>query len=355
MTFGLTHYVPVLKVKRAEKAALQLIAPAIRSQMTPLLEIVERRKDKKPTVAGHLDTAFKGLAESVRPYARCFLDAREIALDGPPAAEEVFQRATAAGIAFIPVTGVSRTVDVAAALNYAERGVAIRLSREEFEQGGLERSFRAFVRRNGLRPRDTDLIVDLGPVEEMIPEGIAAFARQFLLEVPEPNEWRNLTLSGSSFPRSMGVVQRKSHAFVDRAEWLTWKNHFFARRNQIPRLPTYSDCAIQHPEGVEGFDPVTMQASAAIRYALPESWLLIKGESTKRILPSKQFPQLSTHLVYGHLRAHFAGEDHCEGCSSIKSAADGKPKLGGPEAWRRIGTVHHLTQVTQDLTSLPGV
>ena len=28
--------------------------------------------------------------------------------------------------------------------------------------------------------------------------------------------------------------------------------------------------------------------------------------------------------------------------------------LGSPEVWRRIGTVHHITEVTRSLTSLPG-
>ena len=38
--------------------------------------------------------------------------------------------------------------------------------------------------------------------------------------------------------------------------------------------PTFSDCAIQHPVGVEGFNPRTMQVSASVRYALPDQWLL---------------------------------------------------------------------------------
>src|SRR5947199_6371312 len=104
MTFGPDHYVPVIKVKRGEKLALQRLALRLASQITPLLEIVQRTPEK--SVDGHLDTAFKDLAESVRGYSRSLLDARELDPDGPSAAVEVFTRATAAGIAFTPVTGI---------------------------------------------------------------------------------------------------------------------------------------------------------------------------------------------------------------------------------------------------------
>jgi hypothetical protein len=120
----------------------------------------------------------------------------------------------------------------------------------------------------------------------------------------------------------------------------------------LPRLPTFSDCAIQHPRGVEGFDPRIMQVSASIRYTLPEDWLLLKGESTRFKQPSVQFPDLATRLVYGHLRSHFRGATHCEGCASIKAAADGAPRFGSAEAWRRLGTMHHISTVAEQLRVL---
>ena len=162
---------------------------------------------------------------------------------------------------------------------------------------------------------------------------------------------RVLALMSGYDAKSMGVVDRHYHAVVERAEWLAW-NHL-RDGGQLVRVPTYSDCAIQHPAGVEGFDPVRMQVSATVRYALSDSWLLIKGESTRRRRPGLQFPRLAKQLVYGHLRDHFHGKSHCEGCASIKASADGQQGLGSAEVWRRIGTVHHITEVTQSLRSLP--
>lgn len=351
MTFGPDHYVPVLKVKRGERKALQRLSSIHQSRVTPLLEIVKRMPGK--TISAHLDTAFTGLGEAVRPYARCFIDAREIAADGQAGADEVFRRAADAGIVFTPVTGVTRTADIAPALAYRTNGLALRLTRTEFEQGGLAGRINLFLSTKGLTPEEVDLIVDLGGVEDFILEGIATLTDAFIAVVPNHLRWRTFTVSACAFPKSMGGVQRNSEASVERADWLAWRNNLYSRRNSLERLPTFSDCAIQRPEGVEGFDPVRMQVSASIRYSLGEEWLLIKGQSTRSKRPGEQFPELARRLVYGNLRQNFYGADHCNGCESMKAAADRKPGWGSAEAWRQLGTIHHISVATQALASLP--
>ncbi len=352
MTFGPDHYVPVLKAKRGEKKALQEIATSLQPRITPLFEIVARSSDKG--LAEHLKTTFSGLADAAHPYARCLLDAREIAPDGPEAATKAFDQADEEGIRFTPVTGISRKADISAALAHRSNGVAIRLTREEFESGLIPRELPHFLTRHDLTPEQVDLIVDLGPVDdELIVTGVINLTELFLDDVPDHERWKTLTVSSCAFPQSMGRVQGRSADFVDRVEWLAWRDGLHAKRPSLRRLPTFSDCGIQHPSGVEGFDPRVMQVSAAIRYALPETWLLIKGESTRSTPAILQFPELATQLVYGHLRSHFAGSSHCEGCRSAAAAADGAERFGSPLVWRRIGTIHHITRTVGDLLSLP--
>ena len=345
--FGPSHYVPVLKVKRGEKKALARIAPGLRQNVVPLLEIVERTSAR--SIDRHISTSFRDLASSLSGYPRCLLDVREIESDGTSAAHDAFDRALTAGISFTPVTGISRTVDLAPAIAFGSiNGVGIRLTRSEFENGNLAVCVNRFMSANGLTPDRVDLIVDLGPVDDLIKAGIVALTRAFLEEIPVKRQWRSLTVSASAFPLSMGVVNRHSSARIERSEWLAWRDGQFAQRATLERLPTFSDCAIQHPVGVENFNFRTMQVSATIRYTSVNDWLLVKGESTRVNLPSIQFPILATKLVYGQLQNDFAGTQHCYACQMVKDSADSSSGLGSAEVWRQIGTIHHITTVVQD-------
>jgi Beta protein len=351
-SFAADHYVPVLKVKRGEKAALSALASPVAARVTPLLEIVQRNANKVATLNKHFDTAFKDLADSVIRFNRCFLDVRELEGEGPNAASTAFQRAAAEGIAFTPVTGISRSHDVVAAMSHREHGVAVRITRQEFEQTNLAARIAQFLALHSIQPEAADLIVDLGAVENMIPDGVAALTAAFLPGIPHAQRWRTLTLSGCAFPQSMGGVGKHSHSLVDRAEWIAWRDWLYAGRAGLQRLPTFSDCAIQHPTGVEGFDPLKMQVSASARYATGDSWLLVKGESTRQVAPSLQFPTIARNMTSGALSGYFQGAGHCSGCGSIVAAAGGAPKLGSAEAWRRLGTIHHMTMVAGDLGAL---
>jgi hypothetical protein len=352
MTFSSAHYVPVLKVKRGEKAAIGAIDPRLRSWVTPLLEIVQFNRESKKTLEKHLDTAFNGLAANVQGYARCFLDTRELAPEGAEAATAVFRRASTEGLVFTPVTGISRPHDVEATLRHRTHGLAIRLTVEELKAGRIGLRLMAFLGDHQLSPGEVDLIVDLGVLSTMVAEGVSALTEHFLAGIPNHSGWRTLTVSGCGFPKSMAGVQRLDLAQIERVEWTAWRDYLYLNRHNLNRLPTFSDCGIQNSEGVEGFDPVKMKASAAVRYALPDDWLLIKGESTKVRLAKEQFPDLARRLVYEDLRHHFAGPGHCSGCAGMQQAADGLPKLGSPEAWRRLGTIHHITRAVEGLAAL---
>lgn len=350
MKFGPKNYVPVLKIKRAEKAALGVIGQAAPGAVTPLLEVVERKADTE--LSDHLDTAFERLAQSVANAACSFLDARELESDGDMAAEAVFARADAENIDYVPVVGMSRKAGNAPALKHAQNGVALRLTREELEAGNLSAAVAKFLKANRLSPEEVDLIMDMRDVGKLIPVGVAALAKKFLGAVPHHTAWRTFTLSGCAFPQSMGVVGRQSFALADRSEWVCWRDTLYTHRRSLARLPTFSDCGIQHTEGVEGFDPRTMAASACARYAVGDFWLLVKGESTKRVRAGLQFPKIAKRIVSNVHGAHYQGPRHCTGCEKINDAAHGAPKLGSPEAWRRIGSIHHISTVLQDLASL---
>lgn len=346
-----THYVPVLKMKGAEKEALPLLSSSVRNRIVPLFEVVERDNEKKATSAEHIDTAFKKFKPAVEQLHRYFLDCREIAADGPEAAEDVFRRAADLGTPFVPVTGITRLVDVQAALANRTSGLAIRLTREEYESGAVETELLPFVKTHDVPREVIDLIVDLGAVDDMVLPGVQDLAAGFLHDVPDPGSWRTLILSAAAFPTGMGGLESRSHDLIERLDWLAWRDGIRANTS-LRRIPAFSDGVIQHPTGVEGIDWRLMNISASVRYTTGDQWLRIKGVSTKTELPSDQFQTLATSLVSGYLATHFSGASHCEGCQGMWSAAEGADNYGSLGVWRRLGTVHHITHVIEQLDAL---
>lgn len=358
LTFGPDHYVSVLKVKESEKLAMRRLAPSIATMVTPLLEIVERKPkpakkkgdpDVLPTVEQHLTSAFKGLAASVAPFGRFFLDCREIAQDGPAAAEDAFARAAAIGVPFTPVTSVDRSADVAGAMSHRTNGVALRLSKTEFESGVIPSALPQFLATHKLHPGEVDLIIDLGAVDQMVPSGVKTLANAFLADVPNHGAWRTLTLSACGFPSSMGVVSRNSTASVERLEWNFWKSSLYANRTKLIRLPTFSDCGIQHRDGVEGYNPKIMQSSAAIRFADESAWLLLKGESIQQ-QGGDQFQALAQAVL--DEPALTIDNAHCAGCDGVHQAASNPVGFRTLKKWRELGTIHHITLTVESLAAL---
>ena len=350
MKFGPEHYVPVLKIKDNEKRALEFLSRTYKGKFTPLLEVVERKSDK--SLDEHLDTAFKRLVASFPKSATFFLDAYELASDGDAGAEAVFARAESEGMDYVPVVGITRSAGNSPAFDHGNGSVALRLTREELEAGNLQTAVPEFLNDHRLSPDQVDLIMDMGDVGMLIPVGVTGLANSFLDAVPYHKAWRTFTLSGCAFPKSMGKVGRNSSLLVNRNEWISWRDGLYVNRKSLTRLPTYSDFAIQHPSGVEGFDPKTMPTSAGARHASGDAWLLLKGESTRKVPPTIQFKKIAKALVSNAHGKHYLGTTHCTGCAEVDAAARGAPKLGSLGVWRRIGTIHHVVTVLKDLSAL---
>jgi len=173
-----------------------------------------------------------------------------------------------------------------------------------------------------------------------------------LAEVPDHKQWRTFTLSAAAFPHSMARVPSQSSDKLERTDWIAWREARYRMREKLGRLPTFSDGVIQNPRGVEGFDPRTMDSAACIRYLSGDDWLVVKGRGTKRERPKLQYPKLAEQLVRGELAEHFFGANHCAGCERIRAAAAGAAGLGSQEAWRKLGTIHHITATVESLAAL---
>ncbi|MBL9039088.1 MAG: hypothetical protein JNG84_11270, partial [Archangium sp.] len=183
MPFPAKHYVPALKLKAAEKDALSVLAPSVKKGITPLLQVVENPQSKP--LQKHIETAFKKIEGAVSGLARYFIDPVEIADSGKNGADLTFKKCSGLSVPYTPVAGPSRPVDLTlAALQAVNRtGLAVRITRKEFESGTLASSVSKFLATHSLNPASLDLIVDLGAVDSMIADGVVALTEAFLAAV----------------------------------------------------------------------------------------------------------------------------------------------------------------------------
>lgn len=342
--FGPNHYVPALKMKRAEKKALPLVSSTAKVRLTPLFEIVE---SKGKEIARHVDTGMRGLSPGTDPLPRFFLDAGELEPDGVLGARRMFDVATDLKLKCTPVTGPAR-FDLAIARAHGG-ALALRLTRRLFEGGTLSREVSRCLEEEELDASQIDLILDAGDVSQMVPIGVAQLFAQMMRVLPDIVRWRTLTALSCGFPGSISAVKTGDTGEILRRDWLAWRNELYERRATLKRLPTFGDYAIQNIKGVEGFDPRTMQASAAIRYTLADSWLIVKGAGTKKSPAAKQSIGLAKRLV---THSKFMGAKHCVACQTIAAAATGKHTVTTLEEWRRLGTVHHLEVAGPQIAAL---
>lgn len=206
----------------------------------------------------------------------------------------------------------------------------------------------AFMGAYKLDPAKIDIVLDMESVYGQKTIAVASTMNFIVGIIPNQGQWRTFSIVASGFPEHMGVVQTFGTLRIERVEWLAWQL-LHAQRSKLPRMPSFGDYGIQHPSGVEGYDPRYMSTSSAIRYTTDTEWFFIKGQSNKYQKSSTQLPHLAKALIGSNF---FYGGSHCYGCSSAISCAAGQAGFGSLEAWRKIGTAHHLSVVSSQLTSV---
>lgn len=343
MTIPQRVYVPILKCKQNEKGALRQLAATARSSLTPLIEVVERKGDDAKPLDNHLRTAFRDLSDALGGD-ECWLDTHEI----PGCAARAFECAGQHGVKFLPVIWLrGQQQDLAAALQCRAKGLCLRVSQSDLRLGVSASEVRALLEEHHLAPAGMELVLDMGAIEELAFEGGRRLVDALLHAVPPLREWRSVTLAGTALPASMKDVPTEGRRDFARTEWVLWRDYARVRAQELGQFIAFGDCAIQHPRGVEGYDPRVMPRSPTIRFALSDQWLIWKGKSNKLEREALQFPRLADAALRD-LGDQFHA-DHCGGCGDLRRASIGAPRLGSAGIWRRIGTVHHMTTVVEQL------
>jgi hypothetical protein len=359
--------VPILKGKEGEYGALAELSSQTKGKMTPLIEIPPIAWDfeagaPEKTIDKHLEKVCDKIEKCLQADKRLFLDhlwipESEIMSDGRHPLTYIFDKARIKKQTFIPVTGIRRDSNYQAAVkNIAavdKRGVCVRLENEDFEEvWELDTKLVDLIKFLETDPASTDLILDFKEIPESQTSTVAIAARSIISAIPSINDWRSLTFAGTGFPSNLSDIAASSIGSIFRSEWSVWET-LAKHRAKLPRLPTFGDYAINHTDPFEilELDPRLIRMSASLRYTTDKEWLIVKGRNTKDH-GREQYHSLCQLMIK---RPEYKGTGFSWGDDYINGCAGRSTNPGNPTIWRKVGTNHHLTFVTEQIASYPGL
>lgn len=338
-------YRPVLKGKAGEYRALAALDNIAADRMTPVIEIIDPPAGR--SLDDHAAREAKALARAW-PVPTSIVDAAPLFAPNGAAIDLYFDALRAAAVSVVPAIGVDADPAYMAAIGAVVarhgRGVCLRVRAADVVSGAFGAAGAPMLAGLGVGPSEVDLLLDVG---EILPGQLAQaqLAAAALLSSAAPlDPWRTLTLASAAFPVNLAGMPANSVSTVLRSDWQLWRA---VARAATGRIPAFGDYAIAHPVLMTGFDPVTMQMSGSIRYTAADEWLVAKGRST-RTAGWQQMRGVATQLV---TRPEYSGASFSWGDQFIADCAAGGP-TGNAGSWRKVGTSHHLTFVTDQLANL---
>lgn len=358
------NYVPILRWKQAEKAALAKLDSEIHARTTPFFEFIMpgpvRDKDDFKKIIIDPRTRFRlDVPKIIKEINKChssgsaFIDMHLIDWDMKNEAfEYVLSRSREANAALIPVTYIFPDQSTQAdmdmrniAVKYAKQngtGLCVRIDRSSLNDDMLAENIENFLHTNNLNVSTTDLFIDLGIVDS---SDSVAEIEKMLARLPLIDQWRSFVLSGGAFPKDLTEFEKHSHPEIPRFDWLLWRD--IRDRKKISRIPTYSDYTIQHPVFYGNVSSINV--SASVRYTNDTQWDIIRGEGLRNE-DGAGHAQYIAHAKLLIQQDFFKGSGYCFGDDYIVERAQPDNKnTGNPMTWIRAGINHHIALTVKSL------
>ena len=339
-------YVSILKGRSAEYAALTGLDPVARSNVIPLVALREGSESSQ---------AARDLAATLDVMRMSWEQQGPIILDGERLTSVVefsncVDVARQKGWLAIPATRLGDSAsyhEVVRSKAVDGVGVTLRLGREDVSEiTALGDRLTAFVRSMALEPSDVDVLIDLRAVEWLQLGSSTLAVANVLRSFPSIDRWRHLVVAATGSPASLREFGVNEITEMPRTESILY-GALVADQANLPRLPTFADYAVAHPDPVEDVSGPVLNMAASIRYSTDDGVLIVKGYAIKDngyVL----FPDLLRQLV---AHPQFAGADFSRGDRWIREASEGEVGPGNATTWREAATNHHITVITRQFAS----
>jgi len=272
----------------------------------------------------------------------CYIDASAVGQTTrhPHPIVDIAASARQLGANIIPATRLSAPVtyqqDVATVHQTDGKGAALRVDLQ-----GLT-SANSWTGSWPIPLADTDLISNFGTNVGTV-YALGATATQAFQNLYRGNQWRTITVAGTSMPDNFTGFQAGLHA-INRQEWNFWNSLSNAG---LPYQIDYGDYATipvnSPPPGISWGFPIN------VRYTLPQEFLICRGVSPTGYGGQDMDVQLVGHAQSIH---GYAGRNPISTCwadTEIDDIAAQTTSPGNLEKWVQIGVCRHIERVRLDL------
>ncbi len=373
--FDSTHYVPILKWKRAEQRALEVLKNKDKDHITPLIELV------MPTVPRYKDKEGKVRRTPEEIFLKMVSTFREVRIQKIP--EEILKywghrpifidfsllhapqdttRLKVESLKKIVTTGVELDLDLIPVINLSDdkeiketacllskkhnKGICLRIvSSDLADIENLNKKIGSFLLTFDLSEESINLLVDIKEKGDQYLQYM-----NLSQKIKNLTNWKNFIFASGAFPEDLSECKFDEENLIPRTDWKSWKKHVASK--ELQRKPTFADYTIRYPiynESLQYYHP-----TASIKYTHDNNWLVMKGK--------KQ--EFKLYLANAKLLAgspYFYGEKFSDGDKTIAEKAKHfeqytkNPKIkgtGSTETWLRAGINHHLTLVAYQIANL---
>lgn len=350
-------YVPILKWKRGEQKAIEYLDSSVKNKLLPLIEIPPIDFDwansvPKKTIDQHITTIPNTISTSFGSNEVFVdllnIDEEDMLSDGTHSIEYIVNTSVGLNANIIPVVGSNRSLEYTTAIqnllsNNIINKLCIRIEESDFQN--LNILLNNMLNLYSVSSNQCHIIIDL---KEKTPTSIPSY--EILVPILVNNlinlsDWLSITLSATSFPKTLEQVQKNTHRLLPRSEYRLWNN--IINNSQLSCELQYGDYCIANPE-YSDVDPRVMGMSGNIRYTVSDNFLVYKGINAK----TNGFSQMTNMCKDLSLSIYYSGENFSWGDKYIYDCANNHKSAGNAETWRRIGTNHHITFVVNQLSNL---
>lgn len=344
--FTLPIYFPLLRWKQGERGALENLTPAVKDQISPIIEFPINCDYEDKKVTGFCNAAVHDWGIN-RPF---YLDLTTIDYDGAPIGNNhpaliLLRTANQQNITIIPVLNLDMDLDVLSAIEQAYNegcfeNLAFRITENEDDTANNDMS--ELINQFEINTNNIDLIVDLRDISNGLVRPKVRILNS-LVEQFGTDFRRTIVLSGAIPGDLSNYIGTDTNERISRYDWILW-----LQSQQIDRLHhvLFGDYTTISCE----FRDVQFRGAPKIKYTLADEWFIIKGHRARE--RDNQRQEQSLELIRSGL---FRGGANSFGESRIEQCANGNWGPGSAANWVTIDVNQHITFVVSQVSSILAV